>query len=291
LKGRASGVSVATSSGQPGASSTVIIRGITSINNSVPLYVVDGVPINENGIDFLNQSDIESIEILKDAASAAIYGTKAASGVIIVTTKKGKAGGLRVNYNTFFGTQAAAHKLNLLNASDYATLRNEAAAAANNPIPFPNVASLGQGTDWQSTIFNDNALLQNHDLSFSSGNDKSTYYASFGYFKQEGIVATDISNYNRFTARLNSDHQVKRWLRFGQTFSYAHIKSKGSFDPNGSYGGPLSSAINLDPISTTSSSQILTSWPSILTTPTTHPAFFAMKTAMCMACQPQGSRK
>jgi TonB-linked SusC/RagA family outer membrane protein len=250
LKGRASGVSVATSSGQPGASSTVIIRGITSINNSVPLYVVDGVPINENGIDFLNQSDIESIEILKDAASAAIYGTKAASGVIIVTTKKGKAGGLRVNYNTFFGTQAAAHKLNLLNASDYATLRNEAAAAANNPIPFPNIASLGQGTDWQSTIFNDNALLQNHDLSFSSGNDKSTYYASFGYFKQEGIVATDISNYNRFTARLNSDHQVKRWLRFGQTFSYAHIKSKGSFDPNGSYGGPLSSAINLDPIST-----------------------------------------
>ncbi|MEY4204701.1 MAG: hypothetical protein RL013_2405, partial [Bacteroidota bacterium] len=99
LKGRTSGVVVASGSGQPGAASSVIIRGITSINNSVPLYVVDGVPINENGIDFLNQADIESIEILKDAASAAIYGTKAASGVILVTTKKGKSGALKVNFN------------------------------------------------------------------------------------------------------------------------------------------------------------------------------------------------
>lgn len=248
LKGRTSGVVVASGSGQPGASSSVIIRGITSINNSVPLYVVDGVPINENGIDFLNQADIESIEILKDAASAAIYGTKAASGVILVTTKKGKSGALKVNFNSYLASQTAANKLDLLNARDYALLRNESAEAGGQPVPYPNADQLGEGTDWQSAIFNDNALMQNHDLSFSGGNDKSTFYASFGYYSQDGIVATDISNYQRFTARVNSDHKVKSWLRFGQTLSYAHVQSQGSFDPNGSYGGPLSSAINLAPV-------------------------------------------
>lgn len=261
LKGRSSGVVVASASGQPGAASTVTIRGITSINNSVPLYVVDGVPINENGIDFLNQSDIESIEILKDAASAAIYGTKAASGVIIVTTKKGKSGALKINFNSYLATQSAANKLNLLSARDYATLRNEAAVNGGFAAPYVNPDALGEGTDWQSAIFNDNALMQNHDLSFSGGNDKSTYYASFGYYSQDGIVATDISNYQRLSARLNSDHKLKSWLRFGQTFAYAHVKSQGNFDPNGSYGGPLSSAINLDPIST-----ILVNDPSVLTT-------------------------
>lgn len=260
LKGRATGAIVASSSGQPGAASTVTIRGITSINNSVPLYVIDGVPVHENGIDFLNQADIESIEILKDAASAAIYGTKAASGVIIVTTKKGKSGAVKVSFNSYLATQKAANKLNLLSARDYATLRNEAALAGNRPIPYPDVASLGEGTDWQTAIFNDNALMQSHDLSFSGGTEKSTYYASFGYFAQDGIVATDISNYNRLTARVNSEHKINSWLRFGQTFSYAHIKSKGSFDPNGSYGGPLSSAVNLDPIST-----ILVTDPNVLT--------------------------
>lgn len=142
LKGRTSGVVVASGSGQPGASSSVVIRGITSINNSVPLYVVDGVPINENGIDFLNQADIESIEILKDAASAAIYGTKAASGVILVTTKKGKSGALKVNFNSYLASQSAANKLDLLNARDYAALRNESAEAGGQPVPYPNADQL-----------------------------------------------------------------------------------------------------------------------------------------------------
>src|SRR5512143_282406 len=126
LQGRISGVTIAQSSGAPGASSTVRIRGITSINNSNPLYIVDGVPIDIGGIDYLNQYDIESIEVLKDAASAAIYGTRAAGGVILVTTKKGRAGTLRINYNGYYGVQSPEKKLDLLNAEQYATLMNEA---------------------------------------------------------------------------------------------------------------------------------------------------------------------
>ena len=248
LQGRTSGLTIASSSGQPGASSTVRVRGTTSINGSDPLYVVDGVLIDVGGIDYLNQSDIESIEVLKDAASAAIYGTKAASGVILITTKKGKSSDLQVGYNAYYGTQAPARKLHLLNATQYATLRNESSVAAGGSILFPNPEALGAGTDWQGTIFNNNAIIQNHEVSISGGNDKSTYYSSFGYFKQDGIVATAISNYKRISLRFNSTHKVKNWLNFGNNLSYSYIKSKGGLGTNTEFGGPLSSAINLDPI-------------------------------------------
>ncbi|NWJ50215.1 MAG: TonB-dependent receptor [Bacteroidetes bacterium] len=248
LQGRTSGLTIASSSGQPGASSTVRVRGTTSINGSDPLYVVDGVLIDVGGIDYLNQSDIESIEVLKDAASAAIYGTKAASGVILITTKKGKNSGLSVDYNAYYGTQAPARKLDLLNATQYATLRNESSLAAGGSILFPNPQSLGAGTDWQGTIFNNNAKIQNHEVSISGGNDKSTYYSSFGYFKQDGIVATAISNYERISLRFNSSHKVKNWLTFGNNLAYSYIKSQGGLGTNTEFGGPLSSAINLDPI-------------------------------------------
>jgi len=255
LQGRATGVTIASSSGQPGASSTVRVRGTTTINNSNPLYVVDGVPIDNGGIDYLNSDDIESIEVLKDAASAAIYGTRAASGVIIVTTKKGKAGslkvgsgGMQVSFNAYYGTQSPAKKLDLLNATDYATLRNEASVNGGGPVIFPNPQQYGDGTDWQSTIFNNSAKIQNYELSISGGNDRSTYYTSIGYFSQEGVVATSISNYNRLNLRFNSAHKVKDWLRFGNNIGYSHIKSRGSLNTNSEYGGPLSSAINLDPI-------------------------------------------
>ena len=258
LQGRTTGVSVASSSGQPGASSTVRVRGTTTINNSNPLYVVDGVPLDNGGIDYLNSDDIESIEVLKDAASAAIYGTRAASGVIIVTTKKGKSGSLKVgsgsmsvNFNAYFGTQAPAKKLELLNATDYATLRNEASVNGGGPVVFDNPSSFGTGTDWQSTIFNKSAKIQNYELSISGGNDKSNYYTSMGYFTQEGVIATDISNYKRLNLRFNSAHKVKDWLRFGNNIGYTHIKSQGSLNTNSEYGGPLSSAINLDPITQT----------------------------------------
>ncbi len=258
LQGRTTGVTIAANSGSPGSPSTVRVRGTTTINNSNPLYVIDGVPIDNGGIDYLNSDDIESIEVLKDAASAAIYGTRAASGVILVTTKKGKTGTLQegtgkmqVNFNAYFGTQSPAKKLDLLNATDYATLRNEASVNGGGPVIFPNPASFGEGTDWQSTIFNNNALIQNYELSISGGNTKSTFYSSMGYFSQEGVIATSISNYKRLNLRFNSTHNVKDWLRFGQNAGYSHIKNMGSLNTNSEYGGPLSSAINLDPITQT----------------------------------------
>jgi TonB-dependent starch-binding outer membrane protein SusC len=248
LQGRTSGVIVAANSGQPGSAATVTIRGITSINNSNPLYIVDGVPIDVGGIDFLNQCDIASIEVLKDAASAAIYGTRAAAGVILVTTKKGRAGVMQINYSGSYGIQDPTRKLHLLDATEYATLRNESSLAAGNGIIFSNPQSLGKGTDWQSTIFNNSAKIQNHELSFSGGTDKSTYYTSFGYFDQDGIVATPISYYKRYTIKLNTTHKIRNWLNFGNNLSYSYIRAHGLGNVNSPYGGPLSSAINLDPI-------------------------------------------
>ncbi|MBD1397870.1 TonB-dependent receptor [Pontibacter sp. JH31] len=246
LQGRASGVTVASNSGAPGAAATVRVRGITTLNSNEPLYVVDGVVVN-GGIDFLNQSDIESIEVLKDAASAAIYGTRGAAGVILVTTKKGRQGSVRINYNAYVGTQAPVRKLDLLNATEYATLRNEASVAGGGGIVYDNPRALGEGTDWQEYVFNDNALIQSHDFAFSGGNDKSTFYASYGYLDQQGIVTSDISNYERHNIRLNSTHKAAKWLTIGQTLGYSHIKSQGGLNANTEFGGPLSSAINLDP--------------------------------------------
>lgn len=249
LQGRTSGLTITTSSGQPGDGATLRIRGTTSINNSDALYIVDGVQIG-GGIDFLNQADIESIEVLKDAASAAIYGSRAANGVVIITTKKGsKNGKMSVGYNTYLGTQAPSRKLELLNAAQYATLYNEAQLAATpTAVPrFANPSSLGVGTDWQSAVFNNSAKIQNHELNISGGNDRSTYYSSFGYFDQDGIVATSNSKFKRFTARFNSEHQITNAIKFGQTIGYTRINSVG-VSTNTEYGSPLNRAINIDPI-------------------------------------------
>lgn len=248
LQGRTSGLTIAANSGQPGSAATIRVRGFTTFGNNNPLWVVDGVVIDAGGISYLNQSDIESIEVLKDASSQAIYGARAAAGVILVTTKKGKAGAMRVNYNTFVGSSAPARKLSLLNATEYATLRNEAALAAGNALPFADPRSLGEGTDWQEEIFNRNAFRQNHELSVSGGNDVSTFYTSFGFLSQDGVIASDISNYKRVNIRLNSEHKVTKWLKLGQNLGYSHEKSQGLGNTNSEYGGPLSSAINLDPI-------------------------------------------
>lgn len=247
LQGRTSGVTIAAGSGQPGSSATVRVRGLTTFNNNDPLWVIDGVVVDNGGIGYLNQYDIESIEVLKDAASQAIYGARAAAGVILVTTKKGKAGTLQVNYNGYYGNSEPARKLKLLNATQYATLRNEASVAAGNGIVYADPASLGKGTDWQSLIFNNSAARQNHEVSVSGGNDKSTFYSSFGYLKQDGIVATDISKYERINLRLNSTHKLSKYVTFGENVGYAYDKALGVGNTNSEFGGPLSSAINLDP--------------------------------------------
>ncbi|HUH18269.1 TonB-dependent receptor [Albibacterium sp.] len=248
LQGRTSGLTIASNSGQPGSSATIRVRGITTFGNNNPLWVVDGVVVDAGGISYLNQSDIESIEVLKDASSQAIYGARAAAGVILVTTKKGVAGAMRINYNAYYGTSAPARKLSLLNATEYATLRNESALAAGNAMPFANPQEFGEGTDWQEQIFNNSAQRHNHELSISGGNDKSTFYGSFGYLSQDGIVASEISNYNRINIRLNSEHKIRPWLKFGQNLGYSHEKSQGLGNTNSEFGGPLSAAINLDPI-------------------------------------------
>jgi len=246
LQGRTSGVRVTSNSGQPGESGTVRIRGTTSINGSDPLYVVDGVPVG-GGIDFLNQGDIESIEVLKDAASASIYGARSANGVVLITTKKGITNRMSVNLSSYYGTQAPWKKLPLLNAREYGTLMNESSVAAGGDILFEDPNSLGEGTDWQSAVFGDDAPIQNHELSISAGSDKSTYYASFGYFDQEGIVGGEKSSYQRFIARFNSTHKLTKNITFGNTLGYARIRSRG-ISTNSEFGSPLGRAVNLDPI-------------------------------------------
>ncbi|MBO9199572.1 MULTISPECIES: SusC/RagA family TonB-linked outer membrane protein [Niastella] len=257
LQGRVSGVSIMQNNGQPGSASTIRVRGVTTFNNprnsppdagNNPLWVVDGVVVDQGGIGYVNQSDIESIEVLKDAASAAIYGTRAASGVILITTKKGKNGKLTINYNGFYGTSRAAKKLDLLNASQYATIINEKAVNGGGAKVYADPNSLGTGTDWQDAIFNDHANRFSHELSMSGGTDRSTFYVSFGYQDQEGIVAGPISNYTRKNLRINSTHKLMSFLTFGENLGYSHQKSVGLGNTNSEFGGPLSSAINLDPV-------------------------------------------
>jgi TonB-dependent starch-binding outer membrane protein SusC len=246
LSGRTSGVRVTMGSGQPGEGATVRIRGTTSINGSEPLYVVDGVPVT-GGIDYLNQNDVESIEVLKDAASAAIYGARSAAGVIIVTTKQGKAGKVAVTYNMYVGQQAPARKLALLNATQYATLMNESSVAAKGEVLFKDPSVFGVGTDWQDAVFNNAAPIQNHELGISVGSEKSKYYASFGYYNQTGIVASPQSAWERYTVRLNSNHTLNKYINIGTTTGYTRVAAKGS-STNSEYGGVLSRAMNMDPI-------------------------------------------
>lgn len=248
LQGRVSGVTIAQNSGQPGSSSTIRIRGVTTFGDggNNPLWVVDGVVVDAGGIGYLNQSDIESIEVLKDAASAAIYGTRAATGVILVTTKKGREGKLSVNYNGFFGTSSPSKVLTMLNASQYAALLNERSVAGGGEVLFDNI-NLGKGTDWQNEIFNYGAKRHSHELSLSGGNNKSTYYVSVGLQNQEGIVASEISQYNRKSIRLNSTHKLSKVFTFGQTLGYSRQQAMG-IGGTDEYGGVLSSAVNLDPI-------------------------------------------
>lgn len=246
LQGRTSGLTITTASGQPGDGATVRIRGTTSINNSDPLYIVDGVQIN-GGIEYLNQNDIESIDVLKDAASAAIYGARAANGVIIVTTKKGKSGKMAVHYNGYWGTQKAWRKLDLLDATQYAFLLNEAYVANGESPRFADPAAFGKGTDWQRLVFNDGAPITNHDISLTGGSEKSSYFGSFGFLDQKGIVATDNSKFKRFTARFNSTHKITNAITFGNTIGYTYISNVG-IGTNGEWGTPLNRAINLDPI-------------------------------------------
>lgn len=252
LRGQVSGVSITQQSGQPGDGSSVRIRGIGTINNSDPLYIVDGMPI-ESGIDYLNPVDIESVEILKDAASAAIYGTRGANGVILVTTKKGKSGKAIVNYNVSYGWQRPWKHRDVLNGEQYIELVNEInGGSAITPGTY------NANTDWQSEVFNNDAPVVNHQLSVSGGSDRGNYFISLGYFKQDGIVGGNYnrSNYDRYTLRLNNNYDIfdeKESRKFlskltiGINASYSRIKSVG-LTTNSEYNGILGNALMAPPI-------------------------------------------
>jgi TonB-linked SusC/RagA family outer membrane protein len=247
LQGRTAGVQVAQVSGSPGSSLTVRVRGVGTINNSDPLYIVDGIPVD--GLDFLNPNDIESINVLKDAASSAIYGSRGANGVVLITTKGGKRNQSgQISYDAYYGVQRPGKLLDLLSAREYAILQNEAyLAAGRTPLPeFNNPDALGEGTDWQEAIFQ-HAPIASHQLTFMGGGEKSSYTLSGNYFSQDGIVGGDKANFQRATVRLNGTHELKPWLTLGNNLGFTWLE-RNALSENNQYNSPLIRALNMDPV-------------------------------------------
>ena len=256
LQGMTSGVLVTQNSGAPGASSTVVIRGISSINHASPLYIVDGMPAGS--IDYINPNDIERIDVLKDAASAAVYGARASDGVILVTTKSGKEGKTVVNYDFSYGFQNPWRKPSVLNATEYAIMMNEGMLNAGNAPIYDDPYSLGKGTDWVEAIFDKNAPIMKHDLNISGGTSRVNYSISGGYLTTKGTIGGrfDQSYYDRLTLRENvgvtlfdasADRNWLNKLTVSNQISYAHIKSAG-ISANSEYGSPLGSALGMSPL-------------------------------------------
>lgn len=224
LQGRAAGVTV-INNGSPGSNPTVRIRGLSTINNNNPLYVVDGVPTG--GINEINPSDIESIEVLKDASTAAIYGSRGANGVVMITTKKGQAGKTKVDFDMYYGAQSASNQLDLLKTDDYIVYATEMQENAGLPVPArftdPQWSSYIQGeTDWQDQVFQ-TGTIQNYNVAVSGGNENAIFNISSGYFKQDGIMLN--TGYERYTVRANSQFTVGR-LKIGQTLTAALADKK-----------------------------------------------------------------
>ncbi len=238
LQGRVAGVSVSQNSGEPGGGVSVRIRGITTLQaNNEPLYVIDGVPVDGNSnndimtlagdgenkmsaLSGLNPSDILSVDILKDASAAAIYGNRAANGVVLITTKKGRSGEGKISFNTYQGVQKVYKNLDLLDLKGYAAYKNSIAdyTGASRQPEFANLSLLGTGTNWQKEIFTP-AIIQNHDISFSGGKTGSTYYISGNYYKQEGTIIG--SGFDRKSMRINLDNQLKSWFKVGANASFS----------------------------------------------------------------------
>jgi TonB-linked SusC/RagA family outer membrane protein len=252
LQGRAAGVQVLTS-GAPGSNVTFRIRGVGTINNSDPLLVVDGVP-TDVPLNTFSQDDISNIEILKDASAAAIYGSRGANGVIIITTKKGTSAKNVLEFQMFAGVQKANNIVKMLDASQFASLHNE--MMKNNGQPqnpaYADPLSLGKGTDWLNTLFRA-APMQNYSLSYSGGSAKSNYYVSGSILNQDGIVIN--TGYKRYTIQFNTETKLFDWLKFGNNLTLnTDVKKSGSYDirntmaalpgqpiynDDGSYSGPV----------------------------------------------------
>jgi len=222
LQGKVAGVQVASSSGAPGAETYVRIRGVGTFNDASPIYVVDGVILQN--IDYLNSGDIESMEVLKDASATAIYGARGANGVIIVTTKKGATSGSNfptINLTVDYSIQQLAKKIDLLDGREYATVRNKI-----NPGTYNNIDAL-PNTDWQDEIFT-TAPIQNYQLSIAGGSDKFQYYTSLGYFKQDGIIEKSV--YERVSLKFNNILHLSKSVRLGSNLSFTPYNRQNTND-------------------------------------------------------------
>jgi TonB-dependent starch-binding outer membrane protein SusC len=253
LQGRAAGVFVTENSSRPGGSTTVRIRGTGSVTaGNEPLYVIDGYPIGD--LNTLNPMDIESIEVLKDASATAIYGSRGSNGVILVTTKRGKAGQSVVNFETYYGIQTPRRTIPLLNASEYAEFINDARVNGGGQPYFdgstpdrPLPASLGAGTDWQDEVFQ-NAPIHNHQLSLNGGNEKTQYAISGSSFNQDGLIVN--SFFKRYTVRTNLDHQVSKRIKVGLTMQGAFTQERRARTETGGQqdAGVTGAALNYAPV-------------------------------------------
>jgi TonB-linked SusC/RagA family outer membrane protein len=252
MQGRAAGVQVVTNSAQPGGGATIRIRGSGSVNaGNDPLYVIDGYPTGN--LNSINTNDIESIEILKDASATAIYGSRGSNGVVLVTTKRGKAGKTTITYDGYYGNQSVRNTIPMLNARQFAELVNEAqingggkayfdGSNADRPLP----ATLGEGTDWQKVVLR-NAPIQSHQLSVSGGTDKSRHAISFGYFGQDGIVLN--SSFKRYSLRANLDNDLNSRVKVGLSMQGAYTtgnNARTEVDGNAG-GGIVSAALSYSP--------------------------------------------
>ena len=235
LQGRAAGVQVTQNSGSPGGGISVAIRGVNSLNGNEPLYVIDGVAVdgqtngNSSALSAINPSDIVSMEVLKDASATAIYGSRASNGVVLITTRKGQAGKPTISYEGYYAVQKIPTKLKTMNLREYAILYNERVDALGwgEREEFADPSVLGDGTDWQGEIFR-SAPMWNHQLSVSGGNDAGQYLISGGYLKQDGIAVG--SDFERFSARVNADSHIGKWLQVGVQSSFSRTQKNNTID-------------------------------------------------------------
>ncbi|WP_419698804.1 TonB-dependent receptor [Mucilaginibacter sp. NFX135] len=245
LQGKMPGVTIEAAGGDPGAGTRIMIRGVGTLGNGAPLYIVDGVPTAS--INYLNQVDIESIDVLKDASAAAIYGSRAANGVVLVTTKAGKNGAPVVQFTANYGQQKIAHEIDVLNAQEWATVSNT--AHDNASLPRLDIAKnpdqLGTGTDWQDAIYR-TAPVQQYNMLVSGGSESTKYSVSGGYNDQQGIV--DVTGYKRYNLRVKTE-TTKGRLKFGETVLLSRekfITMPGGWGGQG--GNPVGSAAKMIPV-------------------------------------------
>ena len=279
LQGQTPGMTIISESGQPGEGLKVNIRGLGTTGSSGPLYIIDGV---RGDISTVNPADIESIDVLKDAASAAIYGSQSANGVVLVTTKNGREGKAIVGFDAYMGWQNAPRKIDMLNAQQYMTIMDEQNVNSGNSVyDWQNIRSIWRydaegnklgviDTDWVDQMFKDNAQTYSANLSISGGTQKGNYAVSLGYMTQEGIVGgKDVSNYSRYNFRVNSEYQViDNFLKVGEQVSLIYYKRNGIsvgnqynntlrgafgtsplapvYSDNGKYGSPYNDTSNSD---------------------------------------------